>query len=670
MLRQYIVLATLLFQVVFASENKLLQSQPQILFEKENLLNAQEKREIILKFNTAVLYLEEEKYQQAIKLFKQTDKLLKIPSWLNIGIAYYKLNANKNAYLFLKKIYESKDLINNDRYSYLSSAFYLYKVTNNSDYLNEVVKQSAKSKRLAAHEMALVADTLILQKKYKYALDMLKKMEKPSTLKIALVYLKLNDYTQAKVYLDKAYEEYSGDDDKNDILWLTLFKALKANELVIINDTIIKIENRQRIFHSNNKLKLKLYFNKNRYSSKQYLERITKLTKDMKYDFVYYFAPYIFEDYDSMMLDEAKGFILKDKNGIEQLNMTIKYNRDFLKVIKLDPIYKVQVLQDMCDAKTDTHAYEYYNLALSYAHVYDYLNSYKYFTKAYNLEHGNKLYAVMRLLTAKKLELDIGKLEKEFLVKNIVSNTGSYRYLAKYLYKIFEDPSVKLDPLTLSEKQKKSIFFRSLYFLDNIDKNGIKLNEPLIVEYQKDPLVYMLSLVAREKGENDYQYISRIQDQIPLVFNNNFIKQSLLISDFYIESLKAFGLFYKADFNIENNFEPTYLRTRAIWELYNNNPKKSIELIEFIQKKYNLKSADLFYIQAAGYMEMGEDIFAHEVLGELQFIYNDKDAMFLNGIKLLQDMKLNTATQYYKYKLKGKFIDFKLEGIDKYLEGL
>ena len=57
-------------------------------------------------------------------------------------------------------------------------------------------------------------------------------------------------------------------------------------------------------------------------------------------------------------------------------------------MIKLDPIRRVQVLQDMLDAKYDTNAYEYYNLGLAYAQIYDYISAYKYFKKAYGLEHG------------------------------------------------------------------------------------------------------------------------------------------------------------------------------------------------------------------------------------------------------------------------------------------
>lgn len=255
--KRLLFLVTIVFlntTILFSKEDKTVESQPQILFEHEKLTNAQQKRELLIKFNTAVLYLEQEKYTHAIQLFKQSAKLLKIPSYLNIGIAYYKLDSINNAYLYLKKIYDFKELQFKDKYSYFSAAYYLYKITNDKKYINEIIKVSVKAKRLNEHEKLLVVDTLILQKKYKFALDMAKEISTISELKVALLYMKLRDYTNAKYHLEQAYNNSKGDKSKNEILWFQLFRALKANDLVNISDLIIKIEDRKRIFDTNKNL--------------------------------------------------------------------------------------------------------------------------------------------------------------------------------------------------------------------------------------------------------------------------------------------------------------------------------------------------------------------------------------------------------------------------------
>jgi len=667
----FLVVFTALLAINLHSEDgKTVESQPQILFEHENLKEAQNRRELLIKFNTAVLYLEQEEYIHAIKLFKQSSQILKIPSYLNIGIAYYKLGSINNAYLYLRKIYDFKELQFKDKYSYFSASYYLYKITKDKKYIDEITSISAKAKRLTDHEKLLVVDTLILQKRYKYALDLAKEITTISSLKLALLNIKLRDYKNAKFYLEESYNNAKGDREKNEVLWIKLFNALKANDTKNIVETITKIEDRKRIFKVNQDLKLELFFNKNKFTPKEYFEQIVNLSHDRKLDFIYYFAPFIFEDYDSLGVNEARGFIIKNENSISELNMMIQYNSDFLEVVKLDPIQRTYKLQNMIDEKYDTKAYEYYNLALTYAQIYDYNNAYKYFKKAYNLDHGNKLYAIMTFITSKKLSLNEDKVFWEILLNNILSKKGSFNYLSKYIYKIFENSEILLDEKTLTYKQKKSIFFRALYFIDNISTNGIVKTEPLLIEFSKDPLVYLLNLIAKQKDENDYLYISRIQDELPKVYNNTFLKGSLVITDFYLDTLKALGLFDRTDFDIPNHNEPSYLRTKAIVNLYQNNPIKSIEIIEALQKKYNLQSVDSYYILAASQLAANRNEFAYTTLSEIELVYNDKDAKFLSGIRLIQDLRLGSAPQHFMNNLQGKLIDFRLDKFDDFLESL
>jgi len=656
--------------VLFSIENKTVESQPQILFEHEKLQNKQVRRELLLKFNTAVLYLEQEKYTHAIQLLKQSSKILKVPSYLNIGIAYYKLKSKNNAYLYLKKIYDFKELQYKDKFSYFSAAYYLYKIRNNKEYIKEITKVSDKAKRLTEHEKLLVVDTLILQKNYKKALKTAEEIKNISQLKIAILCIKLRKYNKAKYYLEKAMANAQGDRAKNEVLWFKLYRNIKANDIVNTTEDIFKIDERKKIFHTNKELELELYFNKEKFTAKEYFDKVTNPSFDLKMDFVYYFAPFIFEDYDVMNVNETNGFIIKNKNSIHELNMMISYNSKFLEVIKEDPIKRVQILQKMIDEKYDTKAYEYYNLGLSYAQIYDYNNAYKYFKKAYNLDHGNKLYSIMTLITTKKFNVNEDKVFLEFLEKNILSNNGTYEYFAKYLYKIFIDTSIEIDKNKLSLKQKRSIFFRALYFVKNLDKDGIRKNSPLLVEFSKDPLVHLLNLVAREKNENDYIYISRIQDEIPKAYNNNFLKGSLIITDYYIDVLRALGVFNRTDFNISNNKSASYLRTKAIIQLYNGEPLETIKIIEYLQNEYNLQSIDSFYLLIAALFSSNQKELAYATLTEIEFFYKDKDAKFLSGIRMIQDMKLNSAPQYFRDKLKGKLVDIRLQKLDDFLEEL
>ena len=65
----------------------------------------------------------------------------------------------------------------------------------------------------------------------------------------------------------------------------------------------------------------------------------------------------------------------------------------------------------------------------------------------------------------KKFNINEDKVFLEFLDKNIVSKNGTYNYLAKYIYKIFINSSIKLDKTKLSRKQKNQYFLELYIFL-------------------------------------------------------------------------------------------------------------------------------------------------------------------------------------------------------------
>ncbi|MBD3843322.1 MAG: hypothetical protein IE909_15865, partial [Campylobacterales bacterium] len=76
-----------------------IQSQPELKFDRQNLEKNIYDRELVANFNTGVLYLENKEYLKAIEQFKKSAEIIKIPSYLNIAIAYYKLESYKNAYM-------------------------------------------------------------------------------------------------------------------------------------------------------------------------------------------------------------------------------------------------------------------------------------------------------------------------------------------------------------------------------------------------------------------------------------------------------------------------------------------------------------------------------------------------------------------------------------------
>jgi len=651
-----------------SKENQIIESQPEILFKYKKLQTSQEKVALKIKFNNAVLYLEQKQYRRAIHLFKQTQKILKVASFLNIGIAYYKLKSNNNAYLYLKKIYDVKEAAYQDPYSYMSASYYLYKLTNNKKFINDIIKIASRKKRLNEYTKRLIVDVYIELKQYKKALDVLLDMKSPHELKMALLYIKTKDFENATRYLRKALRTTTNDDMKNKILWIEVFTDLKANNFINLVNDIDEIQKRARIFHTNLQMPIKLYLNKNKFTAKEYFDMVTKFDINRKIDFIFYFAPFVFADKDVVKLEEKKAFILKNKQNVEELDGMIEYNAKFIKLIKQDPIERTVILKKMIDSKYDTHSYEYYNLGLSYAQIDDFHNAHKYFKKAYDLDKGNKMFSSLTLLSAMRVKININKEDEKNIKNNLMSKNGSYHYFGQFIYKLIYDNDFIPKKEKLTDKFKNSIFFRALYFLNTVDQNGIKSDEPLLVEFGKDPLVYMLKLVARKKDESDYQYISRIQDNMPIKYNDLFIKGPLVITRYYLDILKALGMMHTADLNIDTQTSATYYRTKALVQLYNGNARSTISLIEYLQKKYKLEDRYTYLLLIAALIEDKDIENAYITLAlAQQVLKNDVDINFLIGIRFLQELKIASAMKYFKNKYGGELIDFKLVGLEELL---
>jgi len=644
--------------------NDLIESQPEIIFQFEKLQKSQENLALQIDFNKAVLHLSKNEYEEAIELFKKTSSVLEVPSYLNMGIAYYKLGSIDNAIVYLNKIYEKDSNIKNNTFSYMSACFYLYQISKDNKYLDTIVKVSKKYKNLSEHTKRMLADTYIILKEYENALEVLNSMDYTMDLKKALIYIKLKDYEKAALLLRKAKEQNVNPNTLDKILWILSFTDLKSNKLDQLKETLDLINERRNTFKANLELPLEIYFNQNKYTSKQYLDSVLKFDESRKIDFIFYFAPFIFSDSQEIIYDTVKGFIYNQKENILNLEEMVDYNSKFLKIVKEDPIIRVTELKKMLTK--DTKSYIYYNLALSCAQINDFHNAFKYFEKAYKLNPGNKLYSTMFLITANRINVKIK--DKEYIETTIKTSNGLYNYFGKEIYKLFLNPQfTSVDqPLTY----QNTIFYKALDFLKTMNENKPLLNHMLLDEYIKDPLTFLIRLVQRRDNENDYAYYARLQDSIPLTLNNNFLEGPLIITRYYIDILKALGIFYKADLKITGKNTPSYLRTKALRDLHFNLPDETIKTLEYLQSEYKLEDKYTMYLMVAALLEAGRYNDASIQISLIKAILNDPDADFLTAIQLIQELKISSAKQFLNQPYWDSLIDFKLVGFDEYLESL
>ncbi len=653
-----------LFLHLFLNANTL-KSHPDILFDYKNLVDSKNKIEIHLEFNKAVRLMEQKNYKEAIESFKKSSSLLQVPSYLNMAIAYYNIENLDEAKKYFSMIYENPENVYDESYAYMSSSYYLYQITNDEKYLESILATTKRASNLNEQTKALLVDTLILLKEYSKALDVLNTMEYEYDFKKALLYLKMQNFTQAEIFLERANAKTLNPELKQKILWLKVYKNLKTSDLTKLLENLVEIDKDKDRFKAHYTLPLVITFNKQKYSNATYLQRVTNFDDTRVSDFLFYFAPFIFSDTQEIIFDTAKGFIYKSEQSLSRLDSMMVYNSALLEQIKKDPVIRVNELSKII--KTSSKSYEFYNLGLAYAQIFDFHNAYKNFSKAYMLNPGNKLYAAMTLISAKRINLDIK--EKKYIESNMLSNEGLYNYFGQMLYKLGVNNKLQVKIMINDPVFADSIFVKAMEFLEAMkEEKAIPKNSRLLKEHTKEPMVFLLSLLKKGDKENEFQYFSRLQDKVPLKFNNNFLQGPLLITDFYIDMLKGIGMLSFANFEIYGNKTPTYLRTQALKELHIGNPKKSLEILDNLQYSYKMEDKFTLYLQVAAYLQAGMLNEAVLTISLIKSLLKDHGADFLTGVMLINELKLSSINQYFKLPYEDSLIDIELVGFDKFLE--
>ena len=238
---------------------------------------------------------------------------------------------------------------------------------------------------------------------------------------------------------------------------------------------------------------------------------------------------------------------------------------------------------------------------MAYAQLFDFDNAYKNFLRAYHLNPGNKLFAVMSLISADRVGIKVR--EAAYMKSTIFSKSGLYNYFGQALYVLFIDQKMKITDKKVSKKMKKTIFYKAIVAMQRMKKKRLKEQIPLIQENIKDPMVYLLNIALRKKGESDYEYYSKLQDKVPLSHNDNFLIGPPIVTEYYIDILKTTGLLNKANLKLHQSNAPTYLRTKVLRFLYRNQPDEAIKTLEYLQERYKLQDRKSYYLLVAAYLQ-------------------------------------------------------------------
>ena len=92
-------------------------------------------------------------------------------------------------------------------------------------------------------------------------------------------------------------------------MWISAYSSLKQNNFEDAQEILDLINDRKKDFNVNIQMPLEIFFNKDLYSYKDYYKSIMKFDEDRMYDFIYYFAPFVFSDSKEIIYDSVKVYI-------------------------------------------------------------------------------------------------------------------------------------------------------------------------------------------------------------------------------------------------------------------------------------------------------------------------------------------------------------------------
>jgi tetratricopeptide (TPR) repeat protein len=315
----------------------------------------------------------------------------------------------------------------------------------------------------------------------------------------------------------------------------------------------------------------------------------------------------------------------------------------------------------------ESKSYEYYNLALAYTHILAYNKAYENFKKAFNLSPGNKLYAVLTILSAKRSRISIDQKDMEFLRESIHHPSGDFSFIGQFVYQTMINNSFAI---TDAEPNRNMVLYKALSYIIKKRNNKLTKYEPLFMQKDtRDPLIFLLRTLVKTKEQDEFMYIASVQDSLPVKLNSMYLSGPLLVTNMYIEILHAFGMYDNAIL-ITHDQTPSYLRTKAYRELYAGNPQVTIDILERLQNEYELEDKKSLYLQVAAFLEMEQYNEASITIELIKAILSDNDSKFLTAILLLQERKFVNALNNFVEPYGDNLIDFQIENLDKFLLSL
>ncbi len=374
-------------------------------------------------YNIGVAKLKEKSYEEAIDSFEKAmqSTKLKCASALNMGICYLYLgNEPRFRYFLTLSDKYLPYMINQPLYSYYYALINYYK--------NQPIESLTSIKNPTAdfynnQQNIIASKALSTLKNDSLAIYYLIKNSDPQdSLTVGLLQARAGEYSLAANTLQNAVNQGFEPLKSNIAL------ALVKNRLGLLKDSADILKSTYNAYKEKAEstypiaVTLKKSLFDPIHAQKDFKNRLF-LDDKYRYSLIFYYAPYHAIDSTQTVnfitkgakkieidsLQPAIGY-LTDSKAISNVNLAIT---QALKSVIENKIYEANDIFKKAIKLYPAHATLYYNLALSYAQIFDFQNAYKYFSKSYSLDSHNYKALAFKTFCARLTNRDIPKKELE-----------------------------------------------------------------------------------------------------------------------------------------------------------------------------------------------------------------------------------------------------------------
>ena len=615
-------------------------------------------------YNIGVAKLKDKKYNQAIKSFEKSLKntKLKCASALNISICYLNLeNSDRFKYFLTLSEKYLPFMINQPLYSYYYSLISYYK----KQPLESLISIKNPTEDFYAKEQNIIASRALtsLKNDSLAVYYLVKNSNSRDLLSIGLLKARAGEYKLASDSFTQAIEQNIQPLKSN------IAQALVKNRLGLLKDcgVILKSTNdkykqeAEEVYPISVKLKRSLFDPK--YAQKEFKNRLL-LDDKYKFSLIFYYAPYLAKNSiqtenlitkgaKKVEIDSIKPALgyLNDSNSISSVNLAIT---EAIKKVIDNKIYEANKLFKQAISLYPAHSTLHYNLALTYAQMFDFQNAYKHFSKSYSLNLHNYKALAFKAFCAKLTNNKIPK--KELLKVKRDSSDVEIQALSE----------LALDSLGLELgylKNSNSSFANVINLLFAYNRNDTQIYKKSAQNLKniqpKDIVSNIINLDATYDKNQIKEYAKAIQNKLTreyidfsTLFDSGFLPKEL-----YFQMLNIAGISHVGEEKLNNYLninKPNIstLQALALSSIYNQNFDTAYKIYNSLIDDYKQKDSHTLFL--ASIAALASDHHANAVaLLELSKLTDNSNLESKYALGLLYQEAKNLEGASIEYKKIG-----------------